>query len=62
NGEVTISVYDITGKVYLKERKEMRKGYNEYSLDKSQLPNAGVYYYQVDYRNNTITKKMVIID
>ena len=62
SGEVNITVYDVTGKVYLRDKKLMSKGYNEYILNKDQLIHSGVYYYQVDYLTNTVSRKMIITD
>lgn len=59
-GEVGITVYDLAGKIYLSERKQMNKGYNKYILSESQLAHSGVYYYQVDFLSSTVTRKMVI--
>jgi hypothetical protein len=59
-GEVNITIYDVTGKIHMRDKREMAKGYNEYVLGQSQLPHSGVYYYQVDYLTNTITRKMII--
>lgn len=60
SGEINVTIYDLTGKVYLNEKVKVNKGYNEYRLNESQLAHPGVYYYQIDYLTNTITKKMVI--
>ncbi len=59
-GEVNLTLYDVAGKVYLREKAQMNKGYNEYILGDASLIHSGVYYYQVDYLTNTITRKMVI--
>jgi hypothetical protein len=61
-GEVSITVYDVTGKIFLSEKRQMNRGYNEYILHKDQLNHSGVYYYQVDYLNNTVSRKMIISD
>ncbi|MEI2694404.1 MAG: T9SS type A sorting domain-containing protein [Saprospiraceae bacterium] len=61
-GEVQISIYDLAGKIQLKERVEMKKGYNEYQLSNAKISQAGVYYYQIDYQSNTVTKKMIITE
>jgi hypothetical protein len=61
-GEVGITVYDVTGKVFLHDKMVMHKGYNEYKINKSQLPHAGVYYYQIDFQTSTINRKMLIVN
>ncbi|MBK7881727.1 MAG: T9SS type A sorting domain-containing protein [Saprospiraceae bacterium] len=61
-GEVKLTIYDVTGKVYFRSTKEMSKGYQEWIIEKSMLSTSGVYYYQVDFDTNTQTRKMVILD
>jgi hypothetical protein len=61
-GEVGITVYDITGKVYFRDRKLMNKGYNEYMLNKDQLNHSGVYYYQIEFQSNTVSRKMLVTE
>lgn len=59
-GEAKLSIYDATGKVYYQEAKLMQKGINRFTVSRNVLSVSGVYYYQVDYANQTITKKMVV--
>ena len=61
-GEVKISIHDIHGKLLYMAEKELQKGYQEWTIEKSILNTGGVYYYQVDFENNTQTKKMIVID
>jgi hypothetical protein len=61
-GEVKLTIYDMTGKVYFRSTKEMSKGYQEWIIEKSMLSTSGVYYYQVDFDTNTQTRKMVILE
>ncbi|MCC7027971.1 MAG: T9SS type A sorting domain-containing protein, partial [Saprospiraceae bacterium] len=60
-GEVMLTIYDATGKIYYKEEKTFNKGYNEWMIEKTQIESNGVYYYQVDFDTNTQTRKMVIL-
>ena len=62
SGPVTISVYDLTGKVHMTETLQLPKGYNEYTIDRNRINQAGVYYYQIDYQTQTQTRKMVIME
>jgi hypothetical protein len=61
-GEVKLTIYDMTGKVYFRSTKEMSKGYQEWIIEKSMLSTSGVYYYQVDFDTNTQTRKMFILE
>ncbi|MBK7226094.1 MAG: T9SS type A sorting domain-containing protein [Saprospiraceae bacterium] len=60
SGEVQMTIYDAAGKVFLQEEKLLKGGYNEWNVDDNILPQSGVYYYQVDFAGQTITKKMVL--
>jgi len=60
-GEVMLTIYDATGKIFYKEEKTFNKGYNEWMIEKTQIESNGVYYYQVDFDTNTQTRKMVIL-
>jgi hypothetical protein len=59
-GVVSFSVYDLYGKLYLKKDLQFGKGYQEIQLDPSALDQKGVYYYQLDYRNQSVTRKMIL--
>lgn len=59
SGEVGISIYNAAGKVFFKDRRIMSKGLNSIRLDDQMLPVEGVYYYQIDYLDQSVTKKMV---
>ncbi|MBK7737645.1 MAG: HYR domain-containing protein [Saprospiraceae bacterium] len=59
-GVVSFSVYDLYGKLYLKKELQFGKGYQEIQLDQSGLDQKGVYYYQLDYLNQSITRKMIL--
>jgi hypothetical protein len=61
-GEVQLSIYDAKGKMYYQVSEELRRGVNEWKLDRQILPQAGMYFFQVDYDNQTVTKRMVILN
>ena len=61
-GTVTLKVMDVTGKVVSVKEGDFNKGYNEFNLNRNDLPSAGVMYYQVETGKNTVTKKMIIIN
>jgi len=61
-GEVRMTIHDVHGKVLYMSEKEMTKGYQEWTIEKSILNTSGVYYYQVDFENHTQTKKMIVIE
>jgi hypothetical protein len=58
----TLNVYDISGKVIRSVEVEAVKGYNEVTLDRSELSATGVLYYQLNTADYSATKKMIIVE
>jgi hypothetical protein len=61
-GKVTLTVFDVTGKVLFVKDKDSVKGYNTISVTNKELPSVGVLYYRLDANQYTATKKMIIIE
>ncbi|MCO6463902.1 MAG: T9SS type A sorting domain-containing protein [Saprospiraceae bacterium] len=59
--DVTLKVYDITGKVVQEQSGYYKKGYNSIQLDATTLNSTGVLYYQLEASNHSATRKMIII-
>jgi hypothetical protein len=62
NSTVNLSIYDANGKCLYVDARQMIKGYNEWTLDKSSVLLPGVYYYQVECAGSVQKKKMVIVE
>lgn len=62
SGAVRLTVYDVSGKIHFIDQLDLTKGYHEYRIGRQQVEKAGVYYYQLDFRNASHTGKMVIMD
>ncbi len=58
----TLTIYDVSGKVLKSYKGNYTKGYNELSINKGDLPKAGVMYYQLDTPTTTATRKMILIE
>jgi hypothetical protein len=58
-GNVTLNVFDITGKVIYNTRGEYTKGMNEITLDNTNMNVKGIMYYQLEYNGTVATKKMI---
>jgi len=58
----TITIYDVAGKVLRLVEGEYSKGYNEVSVNRSDLSGAGVLYYTLETADDSATKKMIIIE
>ncbi|HRD06289.1 MAG: T9SS type A sorting domain-containing protein [Saprospiraceae bacterium] len=59
---VNFKVYDVTGKVLKQVNKEFAAGINTITLDKTNLGQGGVLYYQIEAGEFTATRKMVVIE
>jgi len=61
-GSVTLTVFDVTGKVVFVKDQESVKGYNTVSVSSKDIPAVGVLYYRLDANEYSATKKMIIIE
>jgi hypothetical protein len=61
-GNVTLTVFDVTGKVLVVKEQESVRGYNTITVSSKELPSVGVLYYRLDANEYTATKKMIIIE
>jgi hypothetical protein len=61
-GKVTLTLFDVTGKVLLVKDRDSVKGYNTISVSSKDMPSVGVIYYRLDANQYTATKKMIIIE
>ncbi len=59
--DVTLSIFDITGKVLFTQEQAAVKGYNTIQVSSKDIPSTGVLYYRLDADEYTATKKMIII-
>ncbi len=57
----TIKIVSVTGKVVKAFEAQYDKGYQEVVIRKEDLPEEGVYYYQIETKHAIETKKMLII-
>jgi len=58
----TMTVYDVTGKVIVRNNIDGVKGYNTVNFTANQLGTSGVLYYTLESGDFTATKKMIIIE
>jgi hypothetical protein len=61
-GKVTLTVFDVTGKVVMVKDQDAVKGYNTIAVSSKEIPSVGVLYYRLDANEYTATKKMIIIE
>ena len=59
---VTITVYDVTGKVIMNSSETFDKGYNSVKMSKNDLKGtSGVLYYKVENNGFVAVKKMILL-
>ncbi len=61
-GNASIKVYDVTGKLILSKEKVFTKGLNTVIIKGNELNVSGVLYYQLIYGNSSATRKMILMD
>ncbi len=60
--DVTLKVFDQTGRLLLQKQLEATAGINQVELKKEELMNSGVMYYTITAGENTETRKMILIE
>ncbi|NOT37148.1 MAG: HYR domain-containing protein [Saprospiraceae bacterium] len=59
---VQVTIYDAAGRVLRILPIQGNKGLNSFRLAKSELSGSGIYYYQLDSKDQSATGKIVLID
>jgi HYR domain-containing protein/cohesin domain-containing protein len=54
----TLTVFDVSGKLVKTMSGNFGKGYHEFSIEKGDMPNRGVFYYRLETPFHTATRKM----
>ena len=60
--EVNVKIYTSTGSLLYSEQVKATKGQNEINVNRSQIVNTGIYYYEVSTQNEKVVQKMIVID
>lgn len=61
-GHVSLSFYDVNGRLLLQRRGEREAGQYSETIYKTDLKASGVIYYTLETAGQTITKKMILVD
>ena len=61
-GETTLRVLDLTGRVVWEMKDQFSAGYNQVSIQKSDIGTAGIWYYEVQSGAYYGSRKMIIIE
>lgn len=62
NSNVNLIVYDLFGKQVYTKMIQANSGTNNISLDRNDIPNAGIYLYELSDGNQKTINKMIVID
>ena len=62
DGQAKLTVYTTDGKVLSVINNTYKAGYNEITINKSDLNVSGMLYYRLDTQDNSATRKMIIIE
>jgi|GEM_PF-724879 len=58
---VSLTIFDATGKVLTTQTNEFGKGINEFIIDANELDAEGLLLYRVESEGSSITKKMIMV-
>ena len=61
-GAVSLKIFDVSGRLIHLTEGDYSKGYNNINVDRADLPDSGIFYYQVETARDTKSKKMILID
>ncbi|MCB0557610.1 MAG: T9SS type A sorting domain-containing protein [Lewinellaceae bacterium] len=61
-GWAQLTVFDGTGKALLVKQGNFSAGYNEWQLNRNEIPSSGLLYYRVETESATATQRMIIAD
>ena len=59
NASVSLTVFDVTGRIIKEVTQDFEKGFNTVTLDAEELNATGVMYYRIDAGSHTATRKMI---
>lgn len=60
--ELTLTIYDVTGKTLKEITGDFGKGYHEVEIKRSSLPHGGILYYKIETEYDTETRRMILIE
>jgi hypothetical protein len=62
DGQAKLTIYTAEGKVLSVTNNNYKAGYNEVTVNKSDLNASGMLYYRLDTQDNSSTRKMIVIE
>jgi hypothetical protein len=61
-GQATLTIYTVDGKTLRRINTNYNAGYNEITVNKSDLNPSGILYYRLDTQEGSSTRKMIVIE
>ncbi len=62
-GQAKLSIMDVTGQLIMTQQADYSAGYHSMIIDKKQLNvSAGILYYQLEFDEQLISKKMILVE
>ena len=62
DGQVTLSVFDISGRVVYQTDAYFQKGYGQFQISEENINARGVMYYRIQAQDQIATRKMILLD
>lgn len=59
--EISLKVFSLRGELVFEQQKSFDAGVQEFEIRKENLPQAGIYYYQISTPQQTETQKIILI-
>jgi len=60
-GWAKLTIYDLSGQVLKAYDQQFSEGFNQVTVERSELPSGGVLFYQLETLGHTATKKMILL-
>lgn len=61
-GQARLTVFDLTGRTLFTQAADFSKGYNEFTINRSDLGASGVLLYKVETDQAAVTKRMLMLE
>ncbi len=62
SGNIQLQIFDIQGSLLKSTNANGQKGWNKWEINRTDLPNGGVYFYKINTAYGQAIKKMLLID
>jgi Secretion system C-terminal sorting domain len=56
-----LTIYDATGRIVKSIESPFKQGYNEFTIQRTELNTTGIFFYRIDTPTHSATKKMFVL-